>query len=99
MQALMRSSPGSVPAQNCFTSGAHALMFTALTRFSLQSSDKSLTFVLRHSLTLPPPGCTPGHSFLASFKQAPNSAEAMEDGSNSMAVRTRELVMATRVVM
>jgi hypothetical protein len=37
---------------------------------------------------------------LASFKQAPvNSADAMEHGSNNMAVRKIVLVMAIRVVI
>jgi hypothetical protein len=52
--------------------------------------------VLRQSLILPPPGVTPGHCALASFKQAPvNSADdAIEDGSSNMAARKRELVNA-----
>src|SRR6516162_920220 len=99
MQASRRPSPGLTSPQCCFTSAAHTLMFTALTKLSLQASDTSLMCVLRHSLTLPPPGVTPGHSDLASFKQAPSSAEAMEGGSNNMAARRRELVMATRVVI
>src|SRR6187402_3349205 len=103
MQASTRPSPAWMSPQCCFTSAAHALTFTALTKTSLQGSDRSLTFVLRHSLILPPPACTPGHSFLASLKQAPvNSAEAMEDGSNNTAARKRELVVAIklgRVVM
>ena len=52
---------------------------------------------------LPPPGCTPADSALASFKQAPvSSADAMELGSNNMAARKRGLVIAMklgRVVM
>jgi hypothetical protein len=57
-------------------------------------------FVLRQSLILPPPGVTPGHSALASFKQAPaSSADAMEHGSNNMAARQKELVNAIRVVI
>ena len=43
----------------------------------------------------------PGHCASASFKQAPvNSADdAIDDGSNNMAARKRELVNATRTVM
>src|SRR6516165_12811658 len=101
MQASRRPSPGLTSAQNCFASAAQALAFTTLTNSALQSSDRSLMCVLRQSLIWPPPACTPGHCALASFRQAPvtSTDDAMEDGSNSMAVRTRELVMATRVVM
>jgi hypothetical protein len=57
-------------------------------------------FVLRQSLILPPPGVTPGHSALASFKQAPaSSADAIEGGSNNTAASKRELVMAIRIVI
>src|SRR3974377_235438 len=101
MQASRRPSPALVSAQNCFTSAAQALTFTAFSNTALQSSDRSLMCVLRQSLISPPPACTPGHCALASFKQAPvtSADDAMEDGSNSMAARKRELVIATRVVM
>ena len=53
-----------------------------------------------HSLILPPPASTPGQSVLASFRQAPvTSADAMELGSNNMAMAKRGLVIAIRVVM
>src|SRR3974377_2038739 len=99
MQAAMRPSPGLVSAQNCFTSALQALAFTTLSNTALQSSDRSLMCVLRQSLIWPPPACTPGHCALASFRQAPvtSTDDAMEDGSNSMAARTREIVTAIRV--
>src|SRR6478609_1551136 len=100
MQASILPPPASMPAQFCFTSSAHALTFTALTKTSLHSSDRSLMCDLRHSLILPPPGSTPAHCALASFKQAPDSsADAMEHGSNNMAAREREPVNAIRVLI
>ena len=62
MQASRRPSTAFTSAQCCFTSAAHALTFTALTKTSLHSSDRPLRFVLRQSLILPPPGYHPGAS-------------------------------------
>src|SRR3974377_236528 len=101
MQASTRPSPGLMSAQNCFTSAAQALAFTTLSNTALQSSERSARCVLRQSLIWPPPACTPGHWALASFRQAPvtSTDDAMEDGSNSMAARKRELVVALRGVL
>src|SRR6516165_1329742 len=101
MQASRAPPPASTPAQSFFASSAQALTFTALTKIALQSSDRSAMCVLRQSLILPPPGFTSGHCALASFKQAPvNSiADAIEDGSNNMAARQKELMTAIRAVM
>src|SRR6516165_5220626 len=101
MQVSRAPPPASTPAQSFFASSAQALTFMALTKIALQSSDKSAMCVLRQSLILPPPGWTPGHCALASFKQAPVSStdDAIEAGSNNMAARQKELVTAIRGVM
>src|SRR6516162_10574165 len=98
---VSRAPPPTWPAQYFLASSAQALAFTTLSNTALQSSDRSARCVLRQSLIWPPPAWTPGHCALASFKQAPvtSADDAMEDGSNSMAARTRELVKAIRVVM
>ena len=72
-----------------------------LEQFRLAVVGQVLDVRLEAVLDLAPPACTPGHCALASFRQAPvtSTDDAMEDGSNSMAARKRELVMATRVVM
>src|SRR6516165_691435 len=98
---VSRAPPPTWPAQYFFASSAQALAFATLSNTALQSSDRSLMCVLRQSFIWPPPASTPGHCALASFKQAPvtSADDAMEDGSSSMAARTRELVIATRMVM
>src|SRR6476646_615975 len=100
MQASRAPPPALVSAQNCFASSAQALAFATLSKTALQSSDRSLMCVLRQSLIWPPPASTPGHCALASFKQAPvnSNDDAIEDGSNNMAARKRELVNAIRVM-
>ena len=100
MQASRRPSPGLVSAQNCFTSAAQALTFTALSTTAWQPSDRSLRCVLRQALILPPPGsplrkATWHHS----GKRPLTLPHAMEHGSNNMAARKRELVNAIRVLI